>query len=51
MGLGIGKDCERCGDQLSYGIGFNSAETLCLSCEKIVRFDLKSAEEKETYLD
>lgn len=50
MGLGIGKDCERCGDQLAYDTGFNSSETLCSGCEKIVKFDLKSAEEKEEYL-
>lgn len=46
MGLGIGKDCERCGVQLDYGDGFNEKETLCRTCENIVRFDLKSPEEK-----
>lgn len=51
MGTGIGKECERCGDQLDYEIGFNYAETLCKKCAKIVEFDLKSVEEKKEYLD
>ena len=51
MGTGIGKYCERCGNQLDYEDGFNYSETLCSKCEKIIKFDLKSAEEKKEYLD
>lgn len=43
MGLGIGKECERCGDQLSYDVGFNISETLCRRCDCIVRFDQKQS--------
>ena len=50
MGLGIGKDCKRCGNQLDFEDGFNNAETLCRKCEKIVSFDLLSDEEKKTIL-
>lgn len=39
MGLGIGKECQRCGDQLNYEDGFNSDETLCRRCDCIVKYD------------
>ena len=45
MGTGIGKYCERCGDQLNYDDGFALKEDgekfdLCKRCEKICKFDL-----------
>lgn len=50
MGLGIGKECERCTEQLNYEDGFNEQETLCRKCEAIIKFDLKIDEEKREYL-
>ncbi len=50
MGTGIGKYCKRCGFQLNFDNGFNLEETLCRQCENIVRFDLKSEEEKKEIL-
>lgn len=36
MGLGIGKDCKICGEQLNYEAGFNVDETLCDKCANII---------------
>ena len=47
MGTGIGKNCKRCGNQLTYDAGFNYQETLCNECESIVKFDLMTDEEKK----
>ena len=41
MGLGIGKDCQRCSEQLNHGDGFNSDETLCKRCDSIVNYSKK----------
>lgn len=50
MGTGIGKYCKRCGKQLNYDDGFNYAETLCNSCQSIIKFDMKTDEEKRDLL-
>ena len=39
MGLGIGKYCERCSNQLNYDDGFNCDETLCKRCDSIVKYN------------
>lgn len=46
MGTGIGKECERCGDQLNYDDGFVLKEdghdyNLCRKCFYIYEFDKK----------
>jgi CRISPR/Cas system-associated protein Cas10 (large subunit of type III CRISPR-Cas system) len=46
MGTGIGKNCERCGNQLNYDDGFELKEEgfdydLCKECASIVDFDKK----------
>jgi len=41
MGTGIGKDCQRCGEQLNYDDGFNWEEELCKRCDSIVKFESK----------
>lgn len=44
-------DCERCGERLDYQNSTDPEENkLCSSCESIVRFDLKSDEEKRELL-
>jgi len=55
MGTGIGKNCDICGEQLNYDIGFNENETRCDECiKKINKFldkakhlNTKGAEESE----
>lgn len=49
MGTGIGKNCERCGNQLNYDDGFVEKEygaeyDLCKQCANIVAFDKKIKE-------
>ncbi len=49
MGTGIGKNCERCGEQLTYDKGFvekgwESDYDLCKKCHSIYEFDKKSKE-------
>lgn len=47
MGLGIGKNCQRCGEQLNYEDGFNYWETLCNKCDCIVEYDIKNEANRE----
>ena len=47
MGTGIGKNCERCGNQLNYDDCFKLKEdgyehNLCDECYSIVEFDKKN---------
>lgn len=51
MGTGIGKYCVRCGDQLDYEVGFTYNEKFCEPCEKVVKFELMSMEEKKALLE
>ena len=51
MGLGIGKYCQRCEDQLYLDEGSNLAETLCNKCESIIKFDLQDTETKRKILE
>lgn len=44
MGLGIGKYCHRCNNQLNYDDGFNFDETLCDECESITNYERKHEE-------
>ena len=39
MGTGIGKDCRRCGHQLTYDDGFIIEYLLCDECFNIVNFE------------
>ena len=39
MGLGIGKNCQRCSEQLSYEHGYNADETLCTPCKNKVHYE------------
>ncbi len=46
MGTGIGKECERCADQLDYEIGFELKDEgyehdFCKKCAAIVKFDAR----------
>lgn len=45
MGLGIGVDCRRCGEQLNYDSGFDSQLQLCNRCASIVKFESLSKSE------
>ena len=39
MGLGIGKYCKICGEQLNYGEGFDEEKKICNPCkEKLPKF-------------
>ena len=50
MGTGIGKECERCAKQLNYDDGFNADETLCKSCDSIVRYDARIRRSERPYV-
>ena len=46
MGSGIGKNCQRCSEQLNYDDGFNHDETLCKKCDSIVKYDAQVRREE-----
>lgn len=36
MGTGIGKDCEICGEQLDFEVGFDKEEKICTKCAALI---------------